>query len=266
MKTLIYTCVLLFSTGLFAQNSQGKAFYIIKNQPNTDFMKGRKIPEGAKERIKEMQNKLSVKNYVLTFEKDISLFEELQDNSQEVPSDPRRGMMQLMMSQNSGTVYKNIATKELVAQKEIYDKQFLIKDKLQDWAWEKGDEVKMIGSYTCFKASTSITKTLPARGDEEEKEISIPITAWYTIEIPVSHGPEMFWGLPGLILEVQAGDRVLACSKIELRGQDLEIEAPSKGKKISLEKYEITLAKKAQEVKEMMESRRRGGGGPGGRK
>ncbi|MDO6425292.1 hypothetical protein, partial [Saccharophagus degradans] len=75
-------------------------------------MKGRKIPEGAKERIKEMQNKLSVKNYVLTFEKDISLFEELQDNSQEVPSDPRRGMMQLMMSQNSGTVYKNIATKE----------------------------------------------------------------------------------------------------------------------------------------------------------
>jgi GLPGLI family protein len=33
----------------------------------------------------------------------------------------------------------------------------------------------------------------------------VTITAWYTPEIPVSQGPEGYWGLPGLILEVNDG-------------------------------------------------------------
>ncbi len=31
-------------------------------------------------------------------------------------------------------------------------------------------------------------------------------TAWYTLDIPVQHGPGEFWGVPGLILQVEEGD------------------------------------------------------------
>ena len=43
---------------------------------------------------------------------------------------------------------------------------------------------------------------------------TIDIVAWYTPQIPVSHGPAEFGGLPGLILELTTDETVLLCSKI----------------------------------------------------
>ena len=42
------------------------------------------------------------------------------------------------------------------------------------------------------------------------------IEAWYTLQIPVSSGPAEYWGLPGLILEVNSGNTTILCSKIIL--------------------------------------------------
>lgn len=41
------------------------------------------------------------------------------------------------------------------------------------------------------------------------------ITAWYTPEISESRAPN-YWGLPGLILEVNDGKTVILCSKVVL--------------------------------------------------
>ena len=38
--------------------------------------------------------------------------------------------------------------------------------------------------------------------DEIEVPKTIEVTAWYTPEIPINQGPADYWGLPGLILEV----------------------------------------------------------------
>ena len=82
-------------------------------------------------------------------------------------------------------------------------------------------ETKMIGQNMCFKATTVVE--MPARptsfrfgrrdnNQEEEKEGEEPkmeqviVTAWYTLDIPVSHGPGDYWGLPGLILEISYGE------------------------------------------------------------
>ena len=35
------------------------------------------------------------------------------------------------------------------------------------------------------------------------------MTAWFTPEIPVSTGPAMYGGLPGLILEISDGNRTM---------------------------------------------------------
>jgi GLPGLI family protein len=94
---------------------------------------------------------------------------------------------------------------------------------------------------------------------ELPKEVTI--TAWYTPEIPISQGPENYWGLPGLILEVSDGKTVVLCSKIVLNSKEkVEIKAPTNGKEISQKEYDETVTKKMEEFRQMNQGR----GGNGG--
>lgn len=60
------------------------------------------------------------------------------------------------------------------------------KDNLE---WEITDEKKQIGQYSCTKANL---KNLAGT------------SVWFTTDIPVSAGPDIYQGLPGLVLEVEA--------------------------------------------------------------
>jgi len=59
--------------------------------------------------------------------------------------------------------------------------------------WTIGKETKYILNYKCQKATT-ILKTKNGKNKK--------IIAWYTNQIPVSSGPFIYSGLPGLILEI----------------------------------------------------------------
>jgi GLPGLI family protein len=87
----------------------------------------------------------------------------------------------------------------------------------------------------------------------------IEVEAWYTPQIPVSHGPGEFWGLPGLILEVSTGNTTMLCSKIILNPQTkLNIVAPDKGKEISKADYRETIQTKMVEMRNNRMGRGRG--------
>lgn len=76
------------------------------------------------------------------------------------------------------------------------------------------------------------------------------IEAWYTLQIPVSNGPAEYWGLPGLILEVSAGNTTILCSKIILNPKEkLTIVAPDKGKEITKSDYQKTIQEKMLEMR-----------------
>lgn len=84
------------------------------------------------------------------------------------------------------------------------------------------------------------------------------IEAWYTPQIPVSHGPGEYWGLPGLILEVSAGNVIMLCSKVIMNPKDkIEIEAPDKGKEITKLAYQETIRGKMIEMRNNRGRRRR---------
>ena len=48
----------------------------------------------------------------------------------------------------------------------------------------------------------------------------IVVTAWYTLDIPVSHGPGDYWGLPGLILEISDDNTQILCTKIVMNPKE----------------------------------------------
>ena len=247
---------------------QGQAIYISKSTLELGSW-GARMSEAQKKQIKErLKNRLE-KTYILNFDKEASLFNE------EEKLDAMSGATDSWGKNFArGEQYKNVKDKALVQTQEFYGKKFLVKDKLQSFNWNMGSETKQIGNYTCFKASALVpTDELTwfdfswgkLRRQQAQQSDSLrtntpeidmtQVVAWYTPQIPVSHGPAEFWGLPGLILEVNAGTTTMLCSKIVINPDDeLKIEAPDKGKIVDKEEYQTTVMGK---MKEMMENRGR---------
>ncbi|BAO74977.1 hypothetical protein WPG_0747 [Winogradskyella sp. PG-2] len=236
---------------------------------------GARLSEAQKKQIAaRLKNRLE-KTYVLTFNKEESYFDE-QDKL-----DAMSGATDSWGKNfTQGNQYKNVKTNSQVQNQEFYGKKFLVKDSLLGINWEMGKETKVIGNYTCFKATASIpTNELTwydfswnrlrssnsNEGDSKEEgaeEVVVDMTdveAWYAPQIPVSHGPSEYWGLPGLILEVSAGNTTMLCSKIVMNPEEkTEIEAPEKGKIITKAAYQNTIVEKMKEFRNNRMGRPRG--------
>lgn len=257
----------LISNLCLSQNFQGKAAYLSKTKFEFDFG-NRKVPEDRKKEIQERMDKAMQKNFVLDFNKVASIYEEQAKLDGPKEGGGRGAMFASMMGGPSvGTSYKNIIDKESKRAVEFFGKNFLIEDKLTPYAWKLENDVKKIGKYTCYKATTSIEKKdNPFAKDRDSLSTSTLVTVWYTPEIPVSLGPDKFWGLPGLILSVNAGDTQIICTKIVLNIEEKrEIKAPKKGKKVTEEEFEKIVADKTVELKERFKNRKPGSGGGRGK-
>jgi GLPGLI family protein len=86
-------------------------------------------------------------------------------------------------------VLSNFTTSRVKAQKTIYEQKFLVEDSLRKIDWVEKDEIRTIANYKCHKAVGKICD-------------SVYVVAFYTEDIMVSSGPEMFGGLPGMIMEL----------------------------------------------------------------
>ena len=271
MKTLLatFSCVsviLLFSFKPTVEEFQGQAFYFSKSKMELGSW-GARMSEAQKKQVQaRLKNRLE-KTYVLSFNKEESLFNE------EDKLDAISGATDSWGNNFSrGEQYKNVKENALVQSQEFYGKRFLVKDKLQEISWNMGKESKQIGQYLCFKATALVptseltwfdfswsdlrtadnaTKTDSTAVETLEPEIKMTeVEAWYTPQIPVSHGPAEYWGLPGLILEVSAGGTTMLCAKIVMNPKEkINIEAPDKGKEITKSEYQKTIQSKMLEMR-----------------
>ena len=278
---LIISIYLLgFSSGI-AQDFQGLAVYESKTS-TADFkarMDGNKdMTPDMRKMIEDRMKSMFEKTFQLYFGKTSSIYKE--EEKLEAPGQSTGFRMMSNMMGTGGTFYKNTKDKTYTVDKEFMGKEFLIQDSLPKLAWRLENETKQIGGYNCFKATAvrEASKTdfrnfrmKKKEADQKEEvgktnlmdELDLPkeitITAWYTPEIPISQGPENYWGLPGLILEVNDGKTTILCSKVVLNLKDqVDIKAPTKGEVIAQKKYDETVVKKMEEFRAM------GGGRNGG--
>ncbi|RZJ66457.1 MAG: GLPGLI family protein [Flavobacterium sp.] len=291
MRKIIIGVILAMSGFITqAQEFQGMAVYESKTS-TADFkaqMSGnRDITPEMQKMFEERMKAAFEKTFILNFDKSASIYKE--EEKLEAPGGQGGGfrMMTSMMG-GGGTYYKDVKTKTYTVDKEFMGKEFLVKDSLPKLNWKMESETKQIGNYTCYKATAIIPVSKsdfrnfrPKRRDEQKKEdeakakaesekktnlmdqVEMPkevtITAWYAPEIPVNQGPESYWGLPGLILEINDGKTIVLCSKIVLNPKDkVSIKAPTAGKVVSQKEYDEIVVKKMEELREM-----NGGNGPG---
>lgn len=261
MKKYLFFAVALTAFSGSGQDFQGIATY--ESKMTADFSaEGDNITPEINALLEQQFAKAFEKTYTLSFNKTASVYEE--EKKLADPADV--GMTVMINIDGSGKQYKNLKDKVVLTESDIFDKEFLVKDSLSklDWILEK--ETKKIGVYTCHKATAKVKNSSKIFNpddaadkainilDKEEKEKFI--TAWYAPEIPVSQGPESYWGLPGLILEVHDGSVSLLCSKVVLNPkQKIDITAPKKGKKISKAEFEKIVEQKTNEMMQVEEGR-----------
>lgn len=292
MSKFIFTLVFMLTIqlGIIAQEFQGMAVYETKTS-SADFKAriadNKNITPEMQKNIEDRMKSMFEKRFILNFDKTASIYKE--EEKLESPTQGQGGMRMMMssMTGGGGTFYKDVKTKTYTVDKEFMSKEFLVKDTLPNLKWKLEGETRVIGGYNCFKATAVVPasktdfRNFRPRNEDDKKEkpvvaaenkekktnfmsdLEVPkdltVTAWYTPEIPVNQGPENYWGLPGLILEVNDGKTVILCSKIILNPKTkTEIKAATKGKVISQKDYDELVVKKMEEFQEM---RSRGGNG-----
>jgi GLPGLI family protein len=194
------------------------------------------------------------KEYTLAFTTSESVWKQVESLNSGPASVSSNGM-EVMVADGSGNsvLYKNIAKKQFEEGSDLMGKRFIVKGELTEYEWKLTGETKKIGNYNCQKAVNSrivdAKKFSTGMKEMEVTKDTIVTTAWFTMDIPVSNGPEKYYGLPGLILEVQRGNKTIICTKIELNpSEKIKIEKPKKGKVVTPEEYVEISEKKMEEM------------------
>ena len=293
MKKLfsIIAILLTYLNAVAQKDFQGMAVYETKTS-TAEFSKrfdgNKDITPEMRTMIEDRMKKMFEKTFILNFDKSASIYKEEEKLDPTAQSGGGMRMMMNSMTGGGGTFYKNVKEKKYTVNKEFMGKEFLVKDSLPSLKWKLESETRVIGGYTCYKA-TAIKEasksdfrnlrpkdedkktTTDAKVEDKDKKTNfmegmdmpkeIIVTAWYTPEIPVNQGPETYWGLPGLILEVNDGKTIILCSKVVMNTKEkAEIKAPTNGKEVSQKDYDETVIKKVKEMQEMNQ----GQGGNGG--
>ncbi|TAD81704.1 MAG: GLPGLI family protein [Bacteroidetes bacterium] len=115
----------------------------------------------------------------------------------------------------------NLLTGKIAQRKHIFEDVYLITEDLLKIKWKLTNETRTIAGFECKKATGIFND-------------SLYVFAFYTDEIIVPSGPELFSGLPGLILGVAFPRRHTTwfATKMELNPVSAQqLTPPTKGKK-----------------------------------
>lgn len=272
MKRTIATLSLLLFLGVglqaaFAQGFTGRAYYKSTSQFSIKMDSTKMAPEQIAQ-IQASLKKQMEQNYILSFNQTESTWKKEESLGGGPATASAGGAVFMVATSGEGsTLYKNIADQSFLEEQDMMGKAYLVKDMLEPVEWELSNETKKVGNYTVQKASYTriVDSKRFSTGMTEMENVkdTLQVTVWFTPEIPVAHGPENFFGLPGLILEVQNQGRTLICEKIELNpsADPVVIERPSKGKEITQAEFRTV---QEEGMKQMM-NRYQGKPGEGNR-
>lgn len=121
--------------------------------------------------------------------------------------------------------------------KSIKTNKFIYTEKLPQIEWVAEDSTKMVCNYLCRKAVATVYGRV--------------WTVWYTQDIPVSAGPYILKGLPGVILEAYDADNLFhfLAVGIEKNVSDANIELFKKDEALKCSRTKFLKLRKAEENK-----------------
>lgn len=246
--TLLLCCLFAFSLFL---NAQKEGEIIFKETMKIQIQLPEDSPITA-EQLKKMLPPEQVSKSVLYFNESATLFMAVKgEEPEEQELSHEEGGMRIKMkfagASSDNVTYLNLDKETLVEKQDFMGKTFLVQDKDPKLPWKLGTESKKIMDYNCTKATAEIDDRM--------------IEAWFTTELPIASGPGSYFGLPGMILEIQSsgesGSRTFLAQEVNFKTLEKDkIAAPKKGKKVTSDEFRKIVEEKTKEMQEQM-----GGGG-----
>jgi len=186
---------------------------------------------------------------VLYFNNRYSLFEE--DYSAQATAEDKkvlvmRGKMPYITAPRAELkkVYIDRKNGEMTQQMELMTRFFIIDKDILEWEWKPAPEQTKILGYLCMSAKSTT-------GDKT-------ITAWFSPQINTIAGPDLYSGLPGLILAVDInGENVLLATEVDINQPGDEVfKKPSEGRKMKREAFQKLVDEKIEQYRAELESQK----------
>ena len=190
--------------------------------------------------------------FVLYFDNETVLYE---NNPLEQEAAPR-GLRRAQHVQNMTRpptpelkkVFYDLEKNKMFEQLDFMTRNFIVESDIESKAWKLTSDRMKIQDYVCMGA--------------ELKTEEQTITAWFSPQIPISVGPDKFFGLPGLILAVERnGETIFVATSVELAPLEKDVLAkPKDGKKVTQKKFDKIIKEKLEEHKKTVRNRGDGRG------
>lgn len=183
MKAILYIIPLLL-LGISADGqyiTKGKIEYEKKSNNHRQFQDESGETNEWFEKIKSQVPRFSTSYFDMSF-----------DGNRVIYKPGREGQVFKMWGDapaSKNIVLTDLKKNKVNSLKQIFEQKFNVEDSLRTLKWVIKDEIRTIANFKCRKAVSKICD-------------SVYVVAFYTDDIMVSGGPEMFSGLPGMIMEL----------------------------------------------------------------
>ena len=290
-KIVLLFFTLLFATNIQAQDFQGQAYYFSKTTMDMSrWNRGGKMSEAQKKQMEARMKPWLEKTYILTFNKEESIFKEDEKleggpggrapsvwgssfsaglqykNIKEkvfLQDQEFFGKQFLITEQMAPFAWKMGSETKKIGQYTCYKATTMRPSSELNFTStnnrgkeKKKEKIKEESVSEASKVKVAEVKVAVAQDDKEkevevEKQKMVEVVAWYSPMIPVSQGPTEYWGLPGLILEISAGNTTMLCSKIVMNPEEkITIKRPTKGEVVTKKQYNEIITGKMQEMRD----------------
>ncbi|MEM6769303.1 MAG: GLPGLI family protein [Bacteroidota bacterium] len=240
----ILTLLLLLTTAtVSAQVKYGKITYLRTSEMTITINNDEPSPHDKQ--IKEMMAKMQAsgafnKTFHASFSPEaFNCVEEYKDPAESSTESGGSVIVIMTGDEDPRHYYTNVAKKEIMNYDLIFDKGFLVSGAAEAIDWTLTGE-KVPPSEMTAGLDLLIATGVTSQGDT--------LTAGYAPSLPAQVGPMNYYGLPGAIITLEIPDgkskTVYRATNIEVSSGPIEIEQPSNGKPISLEKFREQKAKR----------------------
>lgn len=213
---------------LYAQTTYKVTYYIA--EPKIQGPTDDRLDEKSKQLIKQVEAYAKKVNFILIATQDESYFE--QEDILKKENDSPLELILLEMAVDfpsfNERVYANHKEDSIIFVEKLVNQDFTVKRGRFDFNWIIKDDNKKILGFDAKKAEGNYYDPVT------NKELKVE--AWFIPSIPLQSGPDIFMGLPGLIVEVNLKGALVTVKKIDTN-LNLDIEKVDDSKAMTQQEY-----------------------------
>ena len=236
-KIFTLVIILTINIGFSQKNISGEIIY----KKNIKFPAPKKKTPYYEKELKSILSSLEKLTYTLKFNNTISSFGLKKSMDLDIESFHRRAFS----GKGKNVFYTDLKSNTCLEMKKLGGESFIVTNVKPKFILT--NETRNISGFTCYKATTSETVYF-SKMDIGMEDVVNEVVAWYTNKIPSQFGPLNFFGLPGLVLELQFSNVTYTATDLKLSNKSINITKPTKGKKMTLGEYEELMIETAKKM------------------